>query len=880
VTWDRDRYLADVLEPARRAGNVPPPDLFARYGLPAGVSSQAVFERQVADVLAFWRELKSRRMYARLAETLLTAHAELERAGRLTLKGFAERHEDARRAQLQRLTHLAEAEAGAATHVGRATLVRLRSALGGAVSEAEITEALRKAGVLIVDELPDLPNVPHPKQADLARHLQHMGAALSAAVVFSDAAVRGFRVLGGFRLADGRTMDEVAIAEARHRVDVLPHADPAKAPSENVLAILRAAARKPGDLDALLLSEVVERLRPLARGGFVQRAIAAQARDFGLDKEEAGVISAAILTRDTLDTLRQQVEDELVAGRLRSAQRLAAGLPAEDPQRERVAAVDAEVAAITRRAREELALGLPEQGASLLAEAIELARDDPELPGQLAAVPPPPPREAAARMDGDHVLITWKPSLANAGRVHYRVMRGLNRAPASPSEGAAVVTQSERSDVTDAEAPPGTELFYSVFAARAGGETWSPPTITRPAMFIPDVADVSVTTGETSLAASWRPHPAADGVHVVRREDAPPRGPDDGIAVEASLTGFADTGLRTGAEYHYRIAASFRAPDGQRRYAEGILVRAIPEPVPQAVTDLEVSEPADGVPMIVAAWTPPAYGQVRLMRSDKPLPWSAGTRLSAEDTAGMSEIPGTPRRGSDGRDVLELHLPPGRHHLLALTTGRNGSVTGSSAVVWLVEPVRGLTATRMHDDARLSWIWPDRATDALVSWPGGQRRWSRRVYDDEGGVVVTVGAAETTVEVCAIYPQPGGSITGPGATVPIPGRGVAVSYRIRSTSRWHPRLRTIELAAERATRLPRLVVVRTAGRYAPDDPAEGQAIAYVEPQEVTPGQPVTVQVEVAKGPAWVACFVDPGAPEAETRRILLFPPPAEEMKIR
>jgi hypothetical protein len=879
VTWDRDRYLADVLEPARKSGNVPPPDLFARYGLSAGVSSQAVFERQVADVLAFWRELKSRRMYARLAETLIAAHAELERAGRLSLKDFAERHEDARRAQLQRLTRLAEAEAGAATHVGRATVFRLRGALGGAVSDAEVTEALQEAGVRIVDEVPDIPPVPHPKQADLARHLQQMGAGLSVAVVFGDVAIRGFRVLGGFHLADGQVLDDSAIAAARHRVDVLPYADPAKAPSENVLAILRAAARKPGELDALLLSEVVERLRPLARSGFVQRAIATQARELGLEGDEAGVIAAAILTRDTLDALRQQIEEELAAGRLRSAQRLAAGLPAEDPQRERVAAVDAEVAAITRRAREELGRGRREQAASLLAEAIGRAGDDTELPGQLAAVPPPPPREAAARMDGDHVLITWKASLANAGPIQYRVMRGQDRAPISPAEGTPIVTQTERTDVTDTEAPPGTELFYSVFAAR-GGETWSSPDLARPTMFTPDVTELSVTTGDESVAASWRPHPGTDSVHVVRRENAPPRGPEDGTAVETSLTRFAETGLRTGAEYYYRITASFRAPDGQRRYSAGVLARAVPEPAPQAVTDLEADGPTDRGPLIRVAWTPPPYGQVRLVRSDKPVPWSAGTSLRAEDTAGLSEIPGLPRRGTDGRDVLELRLPPGRHYLLALTTGRNASVAGNSALVWLVEPVRGLTASRMHDEVRLSWIWPDRATDAVVRWPGGQQNCSRRLYDDEGGVVVSIGAAETTVEVRAVYPQPGGRVTSPGATIRISGRGVAVSYRIRSTSRWHPRLRTVELVTEQAIRLPRLVVVRTTGRYAPDDPAEGQAIAHVEPRDITPGQPVTVQVEVTKGPAWVACFVDPDAPEAEAGRILLFPPPAEEMKIR
>ena len=100
MSWDRERYLAEVLEPARKSGNVPPPDLYARYGLPAGLSDQAAFARQVADVVAFWRELKNRRMYARLADTLIAAHAELERAGRLTLRSFAERHEDAHREQL------------------------------------------------------------------------------------------------------------------------------------------------------------------------------------------------------------------------------------------------------------------------------------------------------------------------------------------------------------------------------------------------------------------------------------------------------------------------------------------------------------------------------------------------------------------------------------------------------------------------------------------------------------------------------------------------------------------------------------------------------------------------------------------------------------
>jgi len=879
LTWDRERYLAEVLEPARKAGNVPPPDLYARYGLPASISDQAAFARQVANVVAFWRELKSRRMYARLADTLIAAHAELEKAGRLTLRSFAELHSDARREQLDRLTRLAQAEAGAVTHVGPGAVARLRSALGGTVSEAEVAAALRKAGIRIVEEFPVLPAAPHPKQADLARHLAQLGAWPSAVVVFGDAAGKGFRVLGGFRLADGRALDDEAIAAARGRVDTMPYADPAKTPSENVLAILRAAARKPGELDALLLSEVVERLRPLARSGFVQRVIAAQASESGLDEDEAGLIAAAMATADELGALRQQVEDELTGGRLRSAQRLVAGLPADEPLRERVMVMDAEVAALTQRADQELAQGRREQAAALLAQAASMARDDAELPERLAAVPPPAPREAAARMDGDHVLITWKPSPARAGRVQYRVMRGQDRAPVSPSEGTAVVTRTERTDVIDGEAPPGAQLFYSVFAAR-GGETWSPPASAPSAMFTPEVTDVSVAAADTSVAASWRPHPGADGILVVRRENDPPQGRDDGLSVEASLTGFTDSGLRTGTEYYYRIVTCYRPPDGQHRYSAGVVTLAVPEPAPRAVTDLHVSGPGEGAPVILASWTPPPYGQVRLVRSDQPPPWAAGTRLRPTDAAALREIPGVPRRGTDGRDVLELRLPPGHHHILALTAGRNASVTGNTAEVRLVEPVRGLSAERMHDEVRLGWIWPDGATDALICWPGGERHCSRRVYDDEGGAVLTVGGQETTVEVRAIYPQHGGRLTAPATRVQVPARGVAVTYRIRRTSRWRPRQRIIELATEQATRLPGLVVVRSTGRYVPDDPSEGETVARVGPQDITPGQTAAFPVEVTKGPAWLACFVDPDTPEAEARGILLFPPPAEEMKIR
>ena len=538
-------------------------------------------------------QLKSKRTYARLAETLIAKHAELERAGRLTPAKFVELQAHAHHEQTERLFGLAETEAGAATHVGPVTVARLRGVLGGSVTEAEVREALRKAGVRVVEEFPELPAAPHPKVADLAQHVQLLGLRLSPEVVFGDALFSGFRVLGGFRLTDGQRLDETAISDARHRVDALPHSDPTKTTRENILAILRGAARNPAELNTLLLSEITERLRYLAESGFVQRAIAAQARELGLDEDEAGLIAAAMLARDTVGVVRQQAEEELAGGRLRSAQRLVASLPADDPLRHSVAVRDAEVTALAQRADQELAAGRREQAARLLYEAMSMASDDPHLPERLAALPPPPPRSAAARVNGDHVLVTWEASPAQAGHLHYRVMRNEGRPPAAPAEGTAVVTQTERQEVADADAPPGIAFFYSVFATR-GGKDWSPPAVTRSVVFTPEITELSVETGETSAVLSWHVHPGTDTVVAVRAEGRPPLGLEDGTAVEASLAGLTDGELRTGTEYFYRIAASYRTPSGQRRSSDGIVASAVPMPAPDAVTNLEVRAPGSG----------------------------------------------------------------------------------------------------------------------------------------------------------------------------------------------------------------------------------------------------------------------------------------------
>src|SRR5262249_39676888 len=81
-----------------------------------------------------------------------------------------------------------------------------------------------------------------------------------------------------------------------------------------------------------------------------------------------------------------------------------------------------------------------------------------------------------------------------------------------------------------------------------GGEACSPPAVAQPVVFAPDVTGISVTAADTSVAVSWRAHPATDAVLVVRGEGRPPRGTDDGTAVEAPLAGATQGPPRTGRE--------------------------------------------------------------------------------------------------------------------------------------------------------------------------------------------------------------------------------------------------------------------------------------------------------------------------------------------
>ncbi len=192
----------------------------------------------------------------------------------------------------QRLDRAAAAVSEDASCVGPWWVGRLCAEAGPGVTAADARRALERHGVRVAD-LPRLPVRPpgaiaaHPDFTDL---LTRLGRKLSVELVFGSGLRRGFRVLKGLRLADGRRLDREVIEEAWEQTPTgVLHADWSR-----VLSILANAAQEPGALDAIALWEVVAVLRSLARLGYSQRALTVQAVGLSLEHGEAEVLAAAV----------------------------------------------------------------------------------------------------------------------------------------------------------------------------------------------------------------------------------------------------------------------------------------------------------------------------------------------------------------------------------------------------------------------------------------------------------------------------------------------------------------------------------------------------------------------------------------------------------
>jgi hypothetical protein len=887
-----DHYKRSVLDPARKSGHLPPRDLFVRYGLdPRRVRDLEEFKKQLDEVVRYWKKLSATgKLYRPLIEAMLAAHADLERKGILTPEAFGKQHEDSRNQARSALDQRITTIAAATPCVTLGTVARLVEASEGLFDAREVRDALAKQNVTVVDPAWSVPAAPPiPSARSLRAPLAVLGMRLSVEVVLTSETVRaGFRLEDGFRLSrGGERLTREKIDKARAEQAQRRH-DERKTASENVLAILSTAAGTAGGIDALILWEVADRLRPDVAAGLPVRAVAESAAELGLDPAEA-VKLAATLAGDAGGASRpepdetQLVLDTVRAGGLREAQRMLAALPAQaaPDARKQVEEAAKKVADLVRAADAAQQAGTdPEEVAKLLADAVETAGDDDRLRARLARMPPPPATGVQAGVEEHRVTVRWSPSLARTGAIRYRVVRATGR-PAVSASGGTHVAETEVNEAEDGRPPAAAPTYYTVFAGR-GGQAWSAGASSEPITLVPEVTELVLAADERSVTGSWRIHPDTVEVEVTRTSSERGASPAP-VALPAGVpAGFVDTAVRIGTSYEYRVVAVYRDPSGRRRPAAGVVASASPQRAPTPVRDLSVElQPGRVPPSALASWTPPAGGSVQVLSATVEPPWPEGATVPRGEAISYGRsLPGASAGGgaSGARASVSVPVRHGRLFLTAVTFGPDHAVVGNTVTLSLVDPVTSLQARRLGDSAALRWIWPSGATAARVRWwpnaEGGDRAAadaeigdvrdvSHREYADDGGVAIGVGPGSVNVSVQTVATGPDGETLSLPVTTVVAGRAPEVAWALRRTGFPGRRRFWLVLSCEQPCRVPALVVVRARRGRLPGGPHSGRRVAEIAPRDLPPGTAAPIPLGAAGGgrvkAAQLACFpVDDG----------------------
>src|SRR4051812_24485821 len=347
MLFDEQRYVREVLEPARVAGNQPPDDLRVRYALIEPLNSREVAEC-VKRVRMCWRKSRGQLRFRRLIDRLEGDHLKLaplfERAALGDLAPL--------RAELTTTTEKAGRRRAELRHRLLDAAGEMRMLAPGDLREigGEAAELAREADIEIrePDVLPVTPPYPgYPRARDA---LDALGARHLREFVTGDP--RAGRVLGATR--DLRP----AIQRVAEQWSRRPH-DGNRTNADTVLIALK---RVDDRLGGLVLFDVVARLRERHQQRASQGALLRfAAGDLGVDDDDARRLVFAVLRESgTQGGLAARLRDLIDGGEIHAAAELASAAgPAE-------LTGDAEILAAEAQRRISAATTLRQEAAALV----------------------------------------------------------------------------------------------------------------------------------------------------------------------------------------------------------------------------------------------------------------------------------------------------------------------------------------------------------------------------------------------------------------------------------------------------------------------------------------------------------------------------------
>jgi hypothetical protein len=879
MAFDEVRYRREVLDKGLPLRD----DLRWRYQLPHQLNGPAVAE-SVKEVRACWRRNRSRLKYRPVIDELEAGHLVHQAAftaaaagdlGPLLTALDAQNKEDG--AGRKRLAAALEDAAAGLGLLPPGVLAELAAGHGTDVGEARKLLGRLKIALAAPERLPEA--VPHAAYARCPGHLRKLQ--LRHLADFLAAGRPGERTTGPVAVFDGALPGGPEVDAAAARWGRLPHGA-AQTAAQSVVAAARQVlgAQGPEGLRDVLRYELAAALRDRRAARTAPDALVAYAvRELSVGEADARRLVFAVVHERAADPVTTQLQRLVADGRLAAATALADSFPDEaGPLAERIR-VRLDRAVRLRDEASRLRGTDPDRGWTLLDEAELLVTDLPGADDLRRTLAPRPASRVTATPDGSAILLSWDPSPSTVGGPRYLAVRQSGHRPRSPDDGTPLPLGSPAAtSVRDAAPPVNTPLYYAVAVRRAAEPDGrpSPLAVCGPVLHRPEVSGSVLHAGEGTVTASWRLPKEAESAEVTRESGG------RSVRIAARRDGFTDSGLVNGTVYRYRVKVVYPwypGQDGVAATTPGVVLSATPTAPPEAVRSLRVEPVAGDRTALVARFSRPHSGEVRLYALDGPPPWPPGTRLAASEVQGV----GRPLTAAPTPRGLRFATPLRRTVVLAVTLAGEEAVVGGHELIAPVPDLGRVEARRHGAEVTLAFDWPEHGVGEVeVSWgaPGGtvrRRSVSRAEYLHEAGARLSVpDGAAVEIEARPVDTAGAAKVRGAPSPASLPAR-IEVAYALSRTGLPGKRVLRAVFTATAATRADRLVLVRTRGATWPLSPDDGEELGALTAVDLAAGQPVELAVPAPgsrRGGYWLRCFAIGGG------GAVLRDPPVRDLRVR
>ncbi len=331
-------------------------------------------------------------------------------------------------------------------------------------------------------------------------------------------------------------------------------------------------------------------------------------------------------------------------------------------------------------------------------QALALQADCDEAQQALLNYPPASPTKLRVNPYGNGFKLMWSGPALVAG-ISYHLVRKVNGLPADPDDGV-LRKQLHGNAYVDADVTPGKPWYYAVYTRR-GPVICTTPAVSGPHLLLAEVEMLTVVPGDRQVSLSWRRSPGCMGVEVRRCTGAaPPRQPDDGVAVAVSGDSCVDIGLTNGSTVSYLVTALFADPahPGRHLRSRGLQRTTVPTAPSAPIKDLIAERRGQ---QITLRWTPPARGTVQLRYATRVPDSLVGDLLDLRQADQLGKLIPVQTQGR-----ASVRLTSTTSVIIPLSIEGETAVVGKWEVVTSLDTVTDLRSRSLGGNIVLTWQWP------------------------------------------------------------------------------------------------------------------------------------------------------------------------------